>query len=109
MDSFVGAGQLAKATAAIDPPVQGFFKNPCSIILLRILREALWPLFSCPESREPNGSTPTPQTSRFDVWCEHETVQAKTYNGQPWTYLSIPHDLDDRTHEFVRPGDQVYP
>jgi type III restriction enzyme len=27
-----------------------------------------------------------------EIWCQHATAHAKTYNGKPWQYLLIPHD-----------------
>ena len=28
-----------------------------------------------------------------EIWCQNATNHAKTYNGKPWQYLLIPHDV----------------
>ena len=26
-------------------------------------------------------------------WCQHATTHTATYNGKPWRYVLIPHDV----------------
>jgi type III restriction enzyme len=57
-----------------------------------------------PKSR--NEMTDADVMAKKDVavtWCKHASAHAKTYNGKPWKYLLIPHDIiaDNITLEWL--------
>jgi len=47
-----------------------------------------------PKMRTELGSTDVEAKKAAAVqWCQHATVHATTYNGKPWRYALIPHDV----------------